>query len=75
MRSGHVAVVNSLLDTRYINVTHTNWGGDKKSRSIVYTSMLAEDVSTTNDWSKVRFWNNELNVFGFPYEAYGFIYP
>lgn len=74
MRSGHVAVVKDILGTRQISVTQTNWGETKKKRRIVYESQLAEDVSNANDWTSVRFWNDEKGVMGFPYAAYGFIY-
>jgi surface antigen len=75
MTAGHVAVVKSIRNARQINVTHSNWGDSRSSRHIIYDSMLAEDVSTANDWTKVRFWNDVKNVLGFPYDAYGFIYP
>jgi surface antigen len=75
MHSGHVAVVKKVLGPRKITVTHSNWGDSSRSRHIVYDSMLAEDVSPANDWSQVRFWNDAKNVMGFPYAAYGFIYP
>lgn len=75
MRSGHVAVVKDILGPRQINVTHSNWGNNDSSRHIVYESMLAEDVSPGNDWSHIRFWNDAQGVMGFPYAAYGFIYP
>jgi surface antigen len=75
MRAGHVAVVKNVLGPREINVTHSNWGDSRSSRHIIYDSMLAKDVSAANDWSQVRFWNDAKGVMGFPYEAYGFIYP
>lgn len=75
MRSGHVAVVNGIIDKRAITVTHSNWGSDSLTRRIIYQSMRVEDVSKRNDWTSVRFWNNQKNVMGNPYAAYGFIYP
>jgi len=74
LRSGHLAVVKQVLAPRDITVTHTNWGNDMLSRRIVYESMRVQDVSPMNDWSSVRFWNREENVFGFPYPVQGFIY-
>ncbi len=74
MTSGHVAVVKDVLGPRHINVTHSNWGNDRYSRRVIYDSMRVEDISAANDWSSVRFWNPEKNVFGFPYAARGFIY-
>ena len=58
MRSGHVAVVKNILGPREINVTHSNWGDSRKSRHIIYDSMLVKDVSDANDWTLVRFWND-----------------
>ena len=75
MRSGHVAVVKDVLGLRTIHVTHSNWGDSRSTRRIIYDSMLAEDVSAANDWSKIRFWNDTKGLFGLPYAAYGFIYP
>jgi hypothetical protein len=75
MHSGHVAVVKNILSERQIYVTHSNWGDSRSSRHIIYDSMLAQDVSPANDWSQVRFWNDAKAVLGFPYAAYGFIYP
>lgn len=74
MSHGHLAVVKNIVGARQINVTHSNWGSDRGSRRIVYDSMRVEDISVKNDWSRVRFWNYEENVFGFPYAARGFIY-
>lgn len=75
MPAGHVAVVKEVLDRRTINVTHSNWASSWGDRHIIYDSMRVDDVSQANDWTRVRFWNDDKNVFGFPYEAYGFIYP
>lgn len=74
MPHGHLAVVKNLVDERHIDVAHSNWGSDRKSRSIIYDSMRVEDVSRGNDWSSVKFWNPEINSFGFPYAVRGFIY-
>ncbi len=75
MSSGHVAVVTEVLGPRQINVTHSNWGNDHVSRRVIYDFMRVEDISSNNDWTRVRFWNPDKNVFGFPYAAHGFIYP
>jgi len=74
LRYGHLAVVTNQVGPRDIFVTHTNWGDDMISRRVTYESLRVQDVSQTNDWSSVRFWNNEVEKFGFPYPAYGFIY-
>jgi surface antigen len=75
MHSGHVAVVKNVLGARKINVTHSNWGDSNSTRRIIYDSMLVEDVSAAGDWTEVRFWNDAKGIMGFPYAAYGFIYP
>jgi len=75
LRSGHVAVVKNVLGSRIITVTHSNWANNWGDRHIIYDFMRAEDVSAANDWTRVRFWNDDKNVFGAPYPAYGFIYP
>ena len=75
MRGGHVAVVKDVVNSRLIDVTHSNWGSDSHSRHIIYDSMRVQDVSPEGNWTSVKFWNYEKNVFGFPYAAYGFIYP
>lgn len=74
LRYGHLAVVREIITPRQINVTHSNWGNDSYSRRVIYDSMRVEDISARNDWSNVRFWNPEKNVFGFPYASRGFIY-
>ncbi|MDB5478265.1 MAG: hypothetical protein JWM96_760 [Alphaproteobacteria bacterium] len=74
MTHGHVAVVKNIVNERQIDVTHSNWGSDRKNRSIIFDSVRVEDVSPANDWSQVRFWNYEAGSFGFPYTAKGFIY-
>lgn len=71
---GHVAVVDRVIDSRHIDVTHSNWGSDRKSRSVVYERMRVEDVSPSNNWTLLRFWNYKAESFGAPYPAYGFIY-
>ncbi len=73
--SGHVAVVKEIMNARLINVTHSNWGNNSSNRRIIYDSMRVEDVSPQNNWTSVRFFNPEVNNFGLPYPAYGFIYP
>lgn len=75
LRYGHLAVVTRVVSDRQIEVTHSNWGSTKGERRIVYTAMPVYDVSPTGDWSRVRFWNYPSNSYGFPYSAYGFIYP
>ncbi len=75
LKYGHVSVVKDVLNSRNIEVTHSNWGSDKATRSMIYERMLVEDLSAANDWSRVRFWNYHTDAFGSPYIASGFIYP
>jgi surface antigen len=74
LRYGHLAVVTRVLSNRDIEVTHSNWGSSHQSRKIIYNAMRVKDVSPNNDWSRVRFWDYPSKSFGFPYDAYGFIY-
>ncbi|MCB1592616.1 MAG: CHAP domain-containing protein [Alphaproteobacteria bacterium] len=72
LRYGHLAVVKRVIGPREIDVTHSNWGNDRTSRSLVYEFMRVRDVSPRNDWTQLRFWNGKS--FGSVYPAYGFIY-
>lgn len=74
MTSGHVATVANVIDTRHITVNHSNWGNNSGRRKVIYHAMPVEDISSANDWTLVKFWNYEMNVYGFPYKAKGFIY-
>jgi len=74
LKYGHVAVVTKVIDSRHIEVEHANWGGDRKTRSIVYKSMPVVDVSRNNDWSRARFWHYPSKSYGSVYPVSGFIY-
>ncbi len=74
LRYGHVAVVTKVIDSRNIEVEHANWGGDRETRSVVYTAMPVKDVSADNDWSKSRFWHYPSSTYGSVYPVSGFIY-
>ncbi|MDB5490169.1 MAG: hypothetical protein JWO78_18 [Micavibrio sp.] len=74
MPEGHVAIVTGVTDSRHITVTHSNWGDNRGRRKVLYHAMPVEDISLNNDWTRVKFWNYEKNVYGFPYAAKGFIY-
>lgn len=74
MTSGHVATVASVIDSRHITVNHSNWGNNTGRRRVIYHAMPVEDISPANDWTSVKFWNYEVNAYGFPYQAKGFIY-
>lgn len=73
LRHGHVAVVKRVVTSREIEVTHSNWGNDWKTRRMIYDRVRVKDVSANNDWSQVSFWSQEYKNFGFPYAASGFI--
>lgn len=75
LRYGHLAVVKEVVDSRTIRVEHVNWGGDPKTRKVVYKSMPVRDVSRNNDWSQLRFWHYASSTYGSVYKASGFIYP
>ena len=75
LRHGHLSVVKRVINSRTIEVTHSNWGSDRATRSMIYERMRVEDVSPNNDWTRARFWNYHINAYGLPYIASGFIYP
>ena len=75
LRFGHLAVVKDIVNSREINVTHTNWGNNPKKRRVVYESMRVKDVSPNNDWSSAKFWNKYSRAYGSPYKVSGFIVP
>ena len=70
LKYGHVAVVDRIKGKRLITVDHANWWPGEISED-----MPVMDVSTNNDWSQLRFWNEDANAFGKIYPALGFIYP
>lgn len=74
LKYGHLAVVKRVVNTRKIEVEHSNWGSDRKTRSIIYKRMPVIDVSMNNDWSQVQFYNYPSKTFGSSYRASGFIY-
>ena len=69
LKSGHVAVVARLVNARQILVDHANWIPDE-----IATNMPVVDVSPSNDWTQLRFWNAPSRSFGAIYPASGFIY-
>lgn len=75
LRYGHVAVVKRIINSRNIEVAHSNWGGDKYTRSYIYRRMPVVDTSPNNDWSQARFWNYPSSSYGSVYKVSGFIYP
>jgi hypothetical protein len=66
---GHVAVVTQQVNPREIRIDHANW-----QRGTVITGMPVMDVSPANDWTELRFWNQEARAWGTVYPAKGFIY-
>jgi hypothetical protein len=71
-KSGHVAVVRSLVNAREIRVDHANWLDD----GAIYVDDPVADVSATNDWSQIRVWNIATGAWGGRiYPVQGFIGP
>jgi hypothetical protein len=69
LRSGHVAVVTQVLNSREILVDHANWVPGQ-----VTQGQAVFDASPANDWTMPRFYNSEAGVYGSIYPARGFIY-
>lgn len=75
MRSGHVAVVSRVLNSRMIEIDHANWGGPGIRRGQVMRNVKVMDVSDDNSWTRVRVqvgWTAEN--FGREYPTHGFIH-
>ena len=75
LRYGHLAVVTRVKGPREIVVAHANWGWNRQTRRKIREAMPVIDISPNNDWSELRFFNEETASFGRMYPAYGFIYP
>jgi hypothetical protein len=75
MRSGHVAVVSRVVNSRTIEVDHANWGGPGLRRGQVLRGAVVIDVSDRNDWTAVRHQVGfDRDTFGRTYPTHGFIY-
>jgi hypothetical protein len=72
---GHVSVVTRVVSRREILVTHANWGSSRATRGRVSQNVRIVDISPGNDWSQLKVWNADIDDFGLPYAAQGFIYP
>jgi surface antigen len=71
-KSGHVAVVRSVVSSREIRIDHANWMNDGR----LYLNTPVIDVSRANDWSQVRVWNTRDGHLGATtYNVRGFIAP
>jgi hypothetical protein len=69
LRSGHVAVVTQVINSREILVDHANWVPGQ-----VTQGQAVFDASPANDWTMPRFYNADHQVYGSIYPAHGFIY-
>lgn len=69
LRSGHLAVVSQVINSREILVSHANWIPGQ-----VIQNQAVFDASPHNDWTMLRFYNIEHQVYGGIYPANGFIY-
>jgi hypothetical protein len=70
LKRGHVAVVTEIVGPRQIIVDQANW----QNRGEIDHATPVLDVSTKNDWSKVRVWDIRSATFGsHVYAISGFI--
>ncbi len=75
MSRGHVAVVNSVLTDRIIQVTHANWSPVDGRRGQIENNVTIVDVSSGGDWSQVKVWYKPSEALGTTvYPTYGFVY-
>ena len=66
---GHLAVVRQVIDARHIMVDHANWKPGE-----ITSGMVVADASPNNNWTELRFFNEEYQSYGSVYPANGFIY-
>jgi hypothetical protein len=70
LKKGHVAVVTNIVSNREIRVDQANW----QNHGEIDHATPVLDVSTRNDWSRVRVWDMRSNGFGaHVYAVSGFI--
>jgi hypothetical protein len=70
LKRGHVAVVTHIVSKREIRVDQANW----QNHGEIDLATPVLDVSTKNDWSKVRVWDMGSSGFGaHVYAVSGFI--
>ncbi len=75
MRLGHVAAVSRVIDSRTIELRHSNWSPINGRRGQIEDNVKAIDVSPNNDWSEVRVWYHPIQALGkTPWPVHGFIY-
>lgn len=75
MRLGHVAAVSRVIDSRTIELRHSNWSPINGRRGQIEDNVRAIDVSRNNDWSQVRVWYHPIQALGkTPWPIHGFIY-
>ncbi len=75
MRSGHVAVVSRVINSRQIEIDHANWGGPGIRRGSVMRGVSVIDVSDDNSWRQVRVQvGHDRSLHGRAYPTYGFIH-
>ena len=64
LQHGHLAVVRRVIDSRTIEVEHSNWGDNRQTRSLIYKAMPVKDASPKNEWSQARFYHYPSRTFG-----------
>ena len=74
-RLGHVAAVSRIVDSRTILISHSNWSPINGRRGQIEDNVPAVDVSSANDWSRVRIWFAPSKALGGTHwPVTGFIY-
>lgn len=69
---GHLAVVTRILNSREVIARHANW----LNKGQIHLDTPIRDVSSDNDWSRVKVWYTPGRVMGkSAYAVHGFIYP
>lgn len=74
-RLGHVAVVSTVVNSRKVLISHSNWSLINGRRGQIERNVPAIDVSPNNDWSQVRVWYHSIQAIGgTQWPLHGFIY-
>ncbi|MFN4113190.1 MAG: CHAP domain-containing protein [Sphingomonadaceae bacterium] len=75
MQLGHVSAVSKVIDKRTVLLDHANWSPIDGRRGQIERDVMAVDVSTANDWSRVRVWYAPQGGLGTTeWPVHGFIY-
>jgi hypothetical protein len=71
---GHLAIVTKVLSSREVRISHADWSSTWATRGRITGNVPVLDVSSRNDWTKVRLWYAARGTVENVYNTYGFVY-